>query len=74
MVVDVGGGHNCFKDSDKARMRSRNKMLWEKAVDIEELCGPGETWWGVIRYMHDNFNHSNRRILCYTPPIKMVLA
>ncbi|KAK4269345.1 hypothetical protein QN277_022514 [Acacia crassicarpa] len=57
-----GGGHSCFRDSDEARMRSRNKKFWEKAVDIEELCGPGETWWGVRGYMRDNFNHSNRRI------------
>ncbi|KAI9107821.1 hypothetical protein K1719_021157 [Acacia pycnantha] len=57
-----GGGHSCFKDSDEARMRSRNKKFWEKAVDTEELCGPGETWWGVRGYVRDNFNHSNRRI------------
>ncbi|XP_054779876.1 uncharacterized protein LOC129287677 [Prosopis cineraria] len=57
-----GGGHSCFRDSDEARMRSRNKKFWEKAVDIEELCGPGETWWGVRGYLRDNFNHSNRRM------------
>ncbi|QCE08976.1 hypothetical protein DEO72_LG10g195 [Vigna unguiculata] len=58
----IGGGHSCFKDSDEARIRSRRKKLWEKAVDIEELCGPGEAWWGVRGYMRDNFNHSNKPI------------
>ncbi|XP_020227952.1 uncharacterized protein LOC109809131 [Cajanus cajan] len=57
-----GGGHSCFKDSDEARIRSRRKKFWEKAVDIEELCGPGEVWWGVRGYMRDNFNHSNKPI------------
>ncbi|PNY15375.1 hypothetical protein L195_g012069, partial [Trifolium pratense] len=56
------GGHSCFKDSDEARIRSRRKQFWEKAVDIEELCGPGEVWWGVRGYMRDNFNHSNKPI------------
>ncbi|KAK6125007.1 hypothetical protein DH2020_041281 [Rehmannia glutinosa] len=41
-----GGGHSCFKDSDEARIRYRRRKFWEKAVDIEELCGPGEAWWG----------------------------
>ncbi|WVZ00638.1 hypothetical protein V8G54_026707 [Vigna mungo] len=59
---DTGGGHSCFIDSDEARIRSRRKKLWEKAVDIEELCGPGEAWWGVRGYMRDNFNHSNKPI------------
>ncbi|CAI8611907.1 unnamed protein product [Vicia faba] len=57
-----GGGHSCFKDSDEARIRSKRKEFWEKAVDIEELCGPGEAWWGVRGYMRDNFNHSNKPI------------
>ncbi|CAL5199913.1 unnamed protein product [Lathyrus oleraceus] len=57
-----GGGHSCFKDSDEARIRSKRKEFWEKAVDIEELCGPGEAWWGVRGYMRDNFNHSNQPI------------
>ncbi|XP_061374814.1 uncharacterized protein LOC133317035 [Gastrolobium bilobum] len=57
-----GGGHSCFKDSDEARIRSRRKKFWEKTVDIEELCGPGEAWWGVRGYMRDNFNHSNKPI------------
>ncbi|TKY48184.1 hypothetical protein E2542_SST25598 [Spatholobus suberectus] len=57
-----GGGHSCFKDGDEARIRSRRKKFWEKAVDIEELCGPGEAWWGVRGYMRDNFNHSNKPI------------
>ncbi|KAJ8529905.1 hypothetical protein K7X08_036740 [Anisodus acutangulus] len=39
-----GGGHSYFKDSDEGRIRSRRKKFWEKAVDIEELCGPGEAW------------------------------
>ncbi|KAJ9568291.1 hypothetical protein OSB04_004257 [Centaurea solstitialis] len=39
-----GGGHSCFKDSDEARQRSRRKKFWEKAVDVRELCGPGEAW------------------------------
>lgn len=53
-----GGGHSCFKDSDEARIRSRRKTFWEKAVDIDELCGPGEAWWGVRGYMLDDFNNS----------------
>ncbi|MCD7452206.1 hypothetical protein HAX54_015488 [Datura stramonium] len=57
-----GGGHSCFKDSDEARVRSRRKKFWEKAVDIEELCGPGEAWWGVRGQMRDDFNHSNKAI------------
>ncbi|KAI5651266.1 hypothetical protein M9H77_37271 [Catharanthus roseus] len=57
-----GGGHSCFKDSDEARVRSRRKNFWEKAVDINELCGPGEAWWGVRGHMRDNFNHSNKAI------------
>jgi len=35
----------------KARIRSRRKKFWEKAVDIEELCGPDKAWWGVIGYI-----------------------
>ncbi|WZY95368.1 hypothetical protein YC2023_067697 [Brassica napus] len=57
-----GGGHSCFKDSDEARIRSNRKKFWEKAVDTEELCGPGETWWGVRGEMRDDFNHSNTQI------------
>ncbi|KAI3766600.1 hypothetical protein L2E82_16664 [Cichorium intybus] len=57
-----GGGHSCFKDSDEARQRSRRKNFWEKAVDIEGLCGPGEAWWGVKGYMRDDFNHTNKQI------------
>ena len=60
--VALGGGHSCYKDSDEARIRSKRKKFWEKAVDIEELCGPGEAWWGVRGYMRDNFNHSNKPI------------
>ncbi|KAJ8452081.1 hypothetical protein Cgig2_016662 [Carnegiea gigantea] len=57
-----GGGHSCFKDSDEARIRARRKQFWEKAVDIDELCEPGEAWWGVRGYMRDDFNHSNKPI------------
>ncbi|CAN4088957.1 unnamed protein product [Withania somnifera] len=57
-----GGGHSCFKDSDEGRIRSRRKKFWEKAVDIEELCGPGEAWWGVRGQMRDDFNHTNKAI------------
>ncbi|KAK4839924.1 hypothetical protein QYF36_026038 [Acer negundo] len=57
-----GGGHSCFSDSDEARIRARRKKFWEKAVDVQELCGPGETWWGVRGEMRDNFNHSNTPI------------
>ncbi|XP_041017333.1 uncharacterized protein LOC121259691 isoform X1 [Juglans microcarpa x Juglans regia] len=57
-----GGGHSCFKDSDEARIRSKRKKFWEKAMNTEELCGPGEAWWGVRGYMRDNFNHSNEPI------------
>ena len=31
-------------------------------MDIEELCGPGEAWWGVRGYMHDNFTKSSKKI------------
>ncbi|XP_021862866.1 uncharacterized protein [Spinacia oleracea] len=57
-----GGGHSCFKDSDEARVRARRKPFWEKAMDIDELCGPSESWWGVRGYMRDDFNHSNKLI------------
>ncbi|KAL2462635.1 hypothetical protein Fot_53872 [Forsythia ovata] len=58
----VGGGRSCFGFSDEAWIRFRRKKFWEKAVDIEELCGPGEAWWGVRGQMRDNFNHSNKAI------------
>ncbi|KAG8379977.1 hypothetical protein BUALT_Bualt07G0145700 [Buddleja alternifolia] len=64
-----GGGHSCFKDSDEARIRFRRRKFWEKAVDIEELCGPGEAWWGVRGQMRDDFNHSNKAIT-YTEHFK----
>ncbi|KAJ6850907.1 uncharacterized protein M6B38_262195 [Iris pallida] len=57
-----GGGHSCFKDSDEARIRMKRKKFWEKAVDIDELCGKGEAWWGVRGHMRDDFNHSNKAI------------
>ncbi|KAJ6830722.1 uncharacterized protein M6B38_351165 [Iris pallida] len=57
-----GGGHSCFKDSDEARIRMKRTKFWEKAVDIDELCGKGEAWWGVRGHMRDNFNHSNKAI------------
>ncbi|CAI0474690.1 unnamed protein product [Linum tenue] len=57
-----GGGHSCFRDSDEARIRSKRKKFWEKAVDIDELCGQNEAWWGVRGWMRDNFNHSNKPI------------
>lgn len=57
-----GGGHSCFKDSDEARIRFRRKKFWDKAVNIDELCGPGEAWWGVRGHMRDDFNHSNKAI------------
>ncbi|KAK1576314.1 hypothetical protein Q3G72_012846 [Acer saccharum] len=61
-TIDHGGGHSCFSDSDEARIRARRKKFWEKAVDVQELCGPGETWWGVRGEMRDNFNYSNTPI------------
>ncbi|CAI9281183.1 unnamed protein product [Lactuca saligna] len=57
-----GGGHSCFKDSDEARQRRKRKQFWEKAVDINDLCGPHEAWWGVKGYMRDDFNHTNKQI------------
>ncbi|XP_027169025.1 uncharacterized protein LOC113768754 [Coffea eugenioides] len=57
-----GGGHSCFRDGDEARIRFRRKKFWEKAVDMDELCGPGEAWWGVRGQMRDDFNHSNKAI------------
>ncbi|XP_072963208.1 uncharacterized protein [Typha angustifolia] len=64
-----GGGHSCFTDSDEARIRSKRKKMWEKAVDIDELCGKGDGWWGVRGYMRDDFNHSNIAI-SYTDHFK----
>lgn len=29
---------------------------------MEELCGPGDAWWGVRGDMRDDFNHSNKAI------------
>lgn len=29
---------------------------------MDELCGPGEAWWGVRGQMRDDFNHSNKAI------------
>ncbi|PQP96611.1 uncharacterized protein Pyn_40522 [Prunus yedoensis var. nudiflora] len=55
-----GGGHSCFKDSDEARIRSRREKFWEKAVNIDKLCGPSEAWWGVRGYMLDDFNNSKK--------------
>ncbi|GMH14264.1 hypothetical protein Nepgr_016105 [Nepenthes gracilis] len=57
-----GGGHSCFVDSDEARIRARRKNFWDKAVGINELCGPGEAWWGVRGHARDNFNHSSKAI------------
>ncbi|XP_026439390.1 uncharacterized protein LOC113338086 isoform X1 [Papaver somniferum] len=57
-----GGGHSCFQDSDEARIREKRKKFWEKAVDVDELCGPGEAWWGVRGHMRDDFNHTNKAI------------
>ncbi|KAK3148553.1 hypothetical protein QOZ80_3BG0296500 [Eleusine coracana subsp. coracana] len=57
-----GGGHSCFWDSDEARLRSKRKKFWEKAVEMDDLCGKDDAWWGVRGYMRDNFNHSNKAI------------
>lgn len=57
-----GGGHSCFIDGDEARIRRKRRKMWEKAVDIEELCGDGETWWGVRGDMRDDFNQSSKAI------------
>ncbi|CAM8891403.1 unnamed protein product [Rhodiola kirilowii] len=57
-----GGGHSCFKDSDEARIRLKRKGFWDKAVDVNELCGSSEEWWGVRGYMRDDFNHSSKAI------------
>ena len=50
-----GGGHSFFKDSDEARK--------EEVVDIGELGGPGEAWWGVKGQMRDDFNLRGNRVL-----------
>lgn len=57
-----GGGHSCFRDGDEARVRMKRKKFWEKAVDVEELCGKNDMWWGVRGEMRDDFNHSNKAI------------
>ena len=44
-------------------MRAKRKQLSEKALDIKELCGSGDIWWGVRGQMRDNFNHSFEMIL-----------
>ena len=54
-----GGGHSCFRDSDEARLRFKRKF-WEKAVEIDDLCGKDGAWWGIKGRMQDNFNHSNK--------------
>ncbi|KAH9714288.1 Malonate--CoA ligase [Citrus sinensis] len=61
-LVRESGGHSCLRDSDEARIRAKRKKFWEKAVDIEERCGVGETGWGVKEEMRGNFNHSNKPI------------
>ncbi|KAL5729134.1 hypothetical protein ACHQM5_002125 [Ranunculus cassubicifolius] len=53
---------SCYKDSDEARLRAKRRKFWEKAVDVSELCGEGEEWWGVKGQMRDDFNHSNKPI------------
>lgn len=57
-----GGGHSCFIDGDEARIRRKRRKMWENAVSIDELCGSGETWWGVRGEMCDDFNRSNKAI------------
>ncbi|GKV27100.1 hypothetical protein SLEP1_g36307 [Rubroshorea leprosula] len=57
-----GGGHSCFRDSDEARIRSKRKKFWAKAVDVDELCGPNEAWWGVRGEMLDDFNKNHTPI------------
>lgn len=54
-----GGGHNCFQDSDEARLTFKRKF-WKKAMEIDDLCGNDGAWWGIKGYMRDNFNHSNK--------------
>ncbi|KAH0652468.1 hypothetical protein KY289_030146 [Solanum tuberosum] len=34
--------------------RNLRKKFWEKAVDIDELSGPGEAWWGVRGQMRES--------------------
>lgn len=53
-----GGGHSCSQDSNEALWRAARRDSWEKAVNISELCGPSDAWWGVRGQMRDNFNHS----------------
>uniref|UniRef100_A0ACD5U2C2 Uncharacterized protein n=1 Tax=Avena sativa TaxID=4498 RepID=A0ACD5U2C2_AVESA len=57
-----GGGHSCFWDSDEARFRSKRSKFWEKAVEIDQLCGKDDAWWGIRGYMHDDFNRTNEAI------------
>ncbi|KAI0496767.1 hypothetical protein KFK09_023091 [Dendrobium nobile] len=56
------GGHSCFIDGDEARIRRKRRKMWEKAVDVEELCGNGKAWWGVRGEMRDDFNQRNKAI------------
>uniref|UniRef100_A0A3Q7H8M8 Uncharacterized protein n=1 Tax=Solanum lycopersicum TaxID=4081 RepID=A0A3Q7H8M8_SOLLC len=54
LLQSLKKGHSCFKDSDEGKIRARRKKFWEKAVDIDELYGPG-----MRGQMQDDFNHSN---------------
>ncbi|KAI3840122.1 hypothetical protein MKX03_003578 [Papaver bracteatum] len=55
-------GHSNIRDSDEARIKEKKKKFWEKAVDINGFCGPGEAWWGVRGHMRDDFNQTNEAL------------
>ncbi|XP_038985006.1 uncharacterized protein LOC103702544 isoform X2 [Phoenix dactylifera] len=61
----TGGGHCCSRYCDEARIRERRKFFWKKAVDIDDLCGTGDAWWGIRGHMHDDFNRSSEAISYY---------
>ncbi|KAI3935042.1 hypothetical protein MKW98_009961, partial [Papaver atlanticum] len=61
-----------LKDSDEARIREKKKKFWEKPVDINELCGPGEAWWGVRykeHFQNSRFVESILDVYWELPPV-----
>ncbi|KAG0585600.1 hypothetical protein KC19_2G024300 [Ceratodon purpureus] len=57
-----GGGHDCFKGEEELKIRNERQGRWEKAVNMSELCGDDDEWWGVQGFARDDFGHSFRKI------------
>ena len=45
-----------MRDGDEAWIRVQRKRFWEKVVDVDDLCGMGEAWWGIKGLMLDDSN------------------